>query len=122
GLRAATHVSAAGAHPAGRPPRRRNQQIVRRAQRGMAFPGAVAPPGALADVGPFAPAYLRAFVQELSDLKLAPAGGLDVLAQLLGDYDRVVAAVDRIVALVGSHLRRERLENLLRVSGPLVHD
>ncbi len=45
-----------------------------------------------------------------------------MLAQLLGDHDHVVAAIDRVVQLVGAHFRGERLQDLLRVGRPFIHD
>src|SRR6516162_10289386 len=83
---------------------------------------AVAHYGALSDVGPFRAADARALIEKVSDVSLGPAGALDMLPQLLGNHNGVVAAIDRIVPLVRPHLRSKRLQNLFRVSGPLVHD
>src|SRR5215472_1219549 len=110
------------AEATGRASRSHDQEMIRRPQRGVDTLAAVAHDRALADVGPFAAAHAGALVQELCDVSLGPARALDGIAQLFRDHDRVVAAIDRVVALVRPHFRSERLQNLPRVRSPLVHD
>src|SRR5713226_3196862 len=94
-----------GAEAAGRAARGHDQEMIRRVERGMDTLAAVAHDRTLSHVGPLHAADARALVQELGDVPLAPAGALDRLAQLLGDHDGIVAAIDRVVALVRPHLR-----------------
>src|SRR5262249_51829608 len=110
------------AEPAGRTAGRDHEQMVRRVERGMNFVGPVAHDRALADVSPFAAANTGALVDEFRNVTLGPARRLYDVAQLLRDHDGIVAAVDRIMTLVGAHLGGERLENFPRVGGPLIHD
>src|SRR3984893_10378491 len=110
------------AKAAGRAPRSHDQQMIRRFERGVDTVPAVAHYGALSDVGPFRAAHTRALVQEIGDVTLGPARALDMLAQLFRDHDRVVAPIDRVVALVRSHFRSEGLQDLPGIRGPLVHD
>jgi len=63
-----------------------------------------------------------ALMDEFGDVAFAPAGILDVIAQLLRNDDGVIAAIDRIVALVGAHLGGKGFQYLARVLGPFVHD
>ena len=56
------------------------------------------------------------------DVGLAPAGGLQMVAKLPGDDQRVVAGPDRVVPHVGAHLGGEGFQDLLGVGGPFVHD
>src|SRR5205823_5250096 len=117
------HRAGLAAHPgrdhraktAGRSTRSHHQKIVGRAERTVDLFGAVAHDGAFADRGPISPLYPRALEQEFGDVAFAPAGTLDRLAQLLGDDDHVVAAIDRVVQLVGAHLGGERLKDLARI-------
>ena len=90
--------------------------------RGIDAVAAVAHNRALADLGPFAAMDAGALVDERGDVALAPTRRLQVLAQLLGDDQRIVAGMDRVVAQVGAHLGGEGLEDLLRLRRPLVHD
>src|ERR1700730_13100775 len=110
------------AKAAGRAPRSHDQQMIRRFERGMDTVAAVAHYGALSDVGPFCAAHARALVQEVGDVTLGPARALDMLAQLFRDHDRVVAPIDRVVALVRPPFSSARLQALPRIRGPLVHD
>src|ERR1700733_4297427 len=111
-----------GAKTAGRAAGRDDEQIVRRRERGVNRFAAIAHHRAFADVGPFGAADAGALVDEFGDVALGPAGVLDVIAQLLRNDDGVIAAVDRIVALVGAHLGGKSFKNLARVLGPFVHD
>ena len=72
-----------GAETAGRAAGRDDEQIIRRRERGVNRFAAVAHHRALADVGPFGAADAGALVDEFGDVALAPAGVLDVIAQLL---------------------------------------
>src|SRR4029453_19464315 len=84
--------------------------------------GAVAHDRTLADGGPIAPAHAGALIEEFADVALLPTCSLNMLAELLGNNDRVVSAVDRVIELVGAHLGCERLQYFLRIGGPFVHD
>src|SRR6478735_2841734 len=95
------------AEAAGRAARSHDQEMIRRFERGMDTVAAVAHDRTLSDLGPFRPANARALVQELGDVPLGPARGLDMLTQLFRNYDGVVAAIDRVVALISPHLRGE---------------
>ena len=84
---------------AGSPPRiargttrRDNQQLIRRIQRGVLGVAAIAHHRALAALGPLPAMDARAGVDEGGDVRLAPARRLQVLAQLLRDDQRIVAA------------------------------
>src|SRR5580700_3850889 len=111
-----------GAKTAGRAASRDNEQMIRRRERGVNRFAAVTHYRALADVVPFGAADAGALIDEFGDVALAPAGVLDVIAQLLRNDDGVIAAIDRIMALVGAHLGGKGFKNLARILGPFVHD
>src|SRR5580700_7753002 len=111
-----------GAKTAGRAAGRDDEQIIRRSERGVNRLAAVAHHRALADVSPFGTANAGALVDEFGDVALAPASILDVIAQLFRNDNGVIAAIDRIVALVGAHLGGKGFKDLARILGPFVHD
>src|SRR5262249_29950542 len=90
-----------------------DQELVRRVHRRIDAVAAVAHHGALADLGPFAAMDAGALMDESGDVGLAPLRRLQMLAQLLGNDQRVVARMDRVVPQVGAHLGSEGLQYLL---------
>src|SRR5262249_57473254 len=104
--------------PPPRPASGYDQEMIGRFQCHVDRFTAVADHRALADIGPFAAAHARALIQKLGDIALGPAGGLDRLAQLLRDHHGVIAAIDRKVAFVSSHLPGTPFQNFPRARHP----
>ena len=68
-----------------------DQQLAGGFQRRVDAVAPVAHHGALAHIGPFAARNTRPFVNEFRDVGLAPAGGLQMVTQLLWNNKRIVS-------------------------------
>src|SRR5262249_26514338 len=77
--------------PASRAAGAYDQQLIRGGKRGVLGIATLAHHRALAHLGPFAPAHACAGMDEAGDVSLAPSRRLQMLAQLTGNDQRVVA-------------------------------